>query len=185
MNVRRSGSASCADATNISQVRAVVDVHQAAAHQIIEVLGETAAREFLTLLESKRHHPSRRAFRRFFERGDNDALLDSLHDLKPTRSCPAGWSSTNLPYGAPSEMRREGWRPRVFNSSGDATPHALIEGPPLATLHAAGSVISTGRCDSEPLSTERCLGLSTTTLRTAGTTAGSREAPSTTVVHRG
>jgi hypothetical protein len=43
--------------------------------------GEPAAREFLTLLES---NDTVRAdtFRQLFERGDNDALLDSLHDLE-------------------------------------------------------------------------------------------------------
>ena len=58
-----------------------MDEYQDAARRIVEVLGESAAREFLTLLES---NDTVRAdtFRRFYERGDNDALLDSLHDLE-------------------------------------------------------------------------------------------------------
>ena len=53
----------------------------AAARRIVEVLGEPAAREFLTLMESD-DTVRADAFRQLYERGDNDALLDSLHDLE-------------------------------------------------------------------------------------------------------
>jgi hypothetical protein len=58
-----------------------VDEYQAAARRIVEVLGEPATRDFLTLLES---NDTVRAdtFRRLYERGDKDALLDSLHDIE-------------------------------------------------------------------------------------------------------
>jgi hypothetical protein len=58
-----------------------VDEYQDAARRIVEVLGESSAREFLTLLE---YDDATRAdaFRQFHERGGNDALLDSLHDLE-------------------------------------------------------------------------------------------------------
>ena len=58
-----------------------MDEYQDAAHRIVEVLGEPAAREFLTLLESN-DTVRADAFRQLYERGDNDALLDSLHDLE-------------------------------------------------------------------------------------------------------
>ncbi len=58
-----------------------MDEYQDAARRIVEVLGEPAAREFLTLLESD-DTVRADAFRQLYERGDNDALLDSLHDLE-------------------------------------------------------------------------------------------------------
>jgi hypothetical protein len=45
------------------------------------LLGEPATREFLTLLDSN-DTVRADAFRQFYERGDNEALLDSLHDLE-------------------------------------------------------------------------------------------------------
>jgi hypothetical protein len=58
-----------------------VDEYQDAARRIVEVLGEPAAREFVTLLASDE---SVRAdsFRQLYERGSHDAMLDSLHDLE-------------------------------------------------------------------------------------------------------
>jgi hypothetical protein len=56
-----------------------VDEYQDAARRIVEVLGEPATREFLVLLESSVNVRAD-AFRQLYERGDNDALLDSLHD---------------------------------------------------------------------------------------------------------
>ena len=58
-----------------------MDEYQDAARRIVEVLGEPAAREFLTLLESN-DTVRADAFRQLYERGDKDALLDSLHDLE-------------------------------------------------------------------------------------------------------
>ena len=58
-----------------------MDEYQEAARRIVEVLGEPAAREFLTLLESN-DTVRADAFRQLYERGDKDALLDSLHDLE-------------------------------------------------------------------------------------------------------
>jgi hypothetical protein len=55
--------------------------YQAAAQRIVELLGEPAAREFVTLLESS-DTVRADAFRQLYERGDNAALLDSLHDLE-------------------------------------------------------------------------------------------------------
>jgi len=48
---------------------------------MVQVLGEPATRESVTLLES---NDTVRAdtFRQPYERGGNDALLDSLHDLE-------------------------------------------------------------------------------------------------------
>jgi len=45
------------------------------------MLGEPAAREFLTLLDSD-DAVRADAVRQFSERGGNDALLDPLHDLE-------------------------------------------------------------------------------------------------------
>jgi hypothetical protein len=50
-----------------------------AARRIVDVLDGSAAREFLTLLESA-DAVRADAFRRLYERGDNEAMLDSLHD---------------------------------------------------------------------------------------------------------
>jgi hypothetical protein len=52
-----------------------------AARRIVEVLGEPAAREFHTLLESD---DAIRAdiFRQFYERDGHEALLDALTDLE-------------------------------------------------------------------------------------------------------
>jgi hypothetical protein len=58
-----------------------VDEYEDAARRIVEVLGEPAAREFLTLLESN-DTVRADAFRQLYERGGEDALLDSLHDLE-------------------------------------------------------------------------------------------------------
>jgi hypothetical protein len=59
--------------------RAVAD-YEAAARRIVHLLGEPAAREFLILLDAD-DAVRADAFRQFYERGGNDALLDSLHDL--------------------------------------------------------------------------------------------------------
>jgi hypothetical protein len=58
-----------------------VDEYKVAAQRIVEVLGEPATREFLTLLESN-DRVRADAFRQLYERGGNDALLDSMHDLE-------------------------------------------------------------------------------------------------------
>src|SRR4051794_33609305 len=55
--------------------------YQAAARDVIATLGEPAARDLLTLLESD-DTVRADAFRQLYERGGNDALLDSLHDLE-------------------------------------------------------------------------------------------------------
>jgi hypothetical protein len=74
------GSASCTGGLGLSEGR-LVDEYQDAARRIVEVLGEPAAREFLTLLESN-DTVRADAFQQLYERGDNDALLDSLHNLE-------------------------------------------------------------------------------------------------------
>jgi hypothetical protein len=58
-----------------------VDEYQIAARRIVEVLGEPAAREFLTLLES---NDTVRAdvFRQFHKCGGHDAMLGALADLE-------------------------------------------------------------------------------------------------------
>jgi hypothetical protein len=70
-----------------------VDEYQDAARRIVEVLGEPAAREFLTLLESDDTIRAD-AFRQLYERGDKDALLARCTTWRPIRSCVGGWSST-------------------------------------------------------------------------------------------
>jgi hypothetical protein len=56
-----------------------VNDYQAAASRIIEMLGEPAAREFVTLLVSDDTIRAD-AFRQLYERGGNDALLDAWSD---------------------------------------------------------------------------------------------------------
>jgi hypothetical protein len=58
-----------------------VDEYQAAARRIVEILGEPASREFVTLLESD-DTVRADAFRQIYERDGHDALLGSLHDLE-------------------------------------------------------------------------------------------------------
>ena len=71
-----------------------MDEYQFAARRIVDVLGEPAARDFLTLLESD-DIVRADAFRQLYEQGAHHALLDSLHDLEAD-PVTRGWLAENL-----------------------------------------------------------------------------------------
>ena len=68
--------------------------YQAAAQEIVETLGEPAARDLLRLLESDADVRAD-AFRQFYERGGHEPMLDALTDLE-ANPVMRGWLVEHL-----------------------------------------------------------------------------------------